>query len=235
MSEIVPFDGFPEEGLQYLRDIEVNNNKEWFQENRGTYDAALMAPAQDFVAALGSRLQEIEPAIVFDTRTDGRGVLMRFYRDTRFSKDKSPYKTNIAGMFTDGQGKKTERPAYGFHMGADSIELMAGMFKFSKPQLAAYREAVADEQSGEELVEILRALGEAGEYHLSGEQYKRVPAGFEADHPRADLLRYAGFYAYPTAVEGTYLTSPELVDICMDHFSEMAAVYNWLARYVGDN
>ena len=53
---------------------------------------------------------------------------MRFYRDTRFSKDKSPYKTNIAGMFTDGGGKKTERPSYGFYMGADSMELMAGMF-----------------------------------------------------------------------------------------------------------
>ena len=98
---------------------------------------------------------------------------------------------------------------------------------------AAYREAVADEKSGEELVAILQTLGQAGEYHLAGEHYKRVPAGYEADHPRADLLRYAGFYAYPTAVEGKHLTSPELVDVCIDHFSNMAPVYVWLARYVG--
>jgi len=235
MSEIETFNGFPKEGLQFLRDIEVNNNREWFQENKPVYEAALLAPAQDFVAALGSRLQELDPAIVFDTRTDGRGVLMRFYRDTRFSKDKSPYKINIAGMFTGGQGKKTERPAYGFHMGADSMELMAGMFKFSKPQLAAYREAVTDEQSGGELVETLRALGAADDYHLAGEHYKRVPAGYDADHPRADLLRYAGLYAYPTAVEGRYLTSPELVDISLSHFGEMAPVYDWLARYVGNS
>ena len=235
MSEIETFNGFPEEGLQFLRDIEVNNNKEWFQANKGTYESALLAPAQEFVADLGSRLQTLEPAIIFDVRTDGRGVLMRFYRDTRFSKDKSPYKINIAGMYTDGLGKKTERPAYGFHMGADSMELMAGMFKFSKPQLAAYREAVADDVSGEELAAILQTLGQAGAYHLAGEHYKRVPAGYEADHPRAELLRYAGFYAYPTAVEGRYLTSPELVDVCMDHFKAMAPVYAWLAKYVGNS
>lgn len=235
MSEIETFNGFPEEGLQFLRDIEVNNNKEWFQANKETYESALLAPAQDFVATLGSRLQELDPAIVFDTRTDGRGVLMRFYRDTRFSKDKSPYKINIAGMYTDGQGKKTERPAYGFHMGADSMELMAGMFKFSKSQLAVYREAVAGEKAGEELVESLRALGEAGDYHLVGEHYKRVPAPYAADHPRADLLRYAGLYAHPPALEGRYLTSEELVDACMDHFSEMAPVYDWQAKYVANN
>ena len=235
MGEIGTFDGFPEAGLQFLRDIEVNNNKEWFEENRETFDTCLIAPAQDFVAVLGSRLQEIEPSLVFDTRTDGRGVLMRFYRDTRFSKDKSPYKTNIAGMFSDGKGKKTERPAYGFHMRADSMELMAGMLRFSKPQLVAYREAVAADQSGEELAAILNTLGQAGAYHLAGEHYKRLPAGYDADHARADLLRYAGFYTYPTAVEEHYLTSPELVDICMAHFSNMAPVYDWLAAYVGNS
>ena len=226
------FPGFPAEGLQFLRDIEANNNKEWFQANKPTYQAVLLAPAQDFVAALGSQLQALDPAIVIDTRSDGRGVLMRFYRDTRFSKDKSPYKTNIAGMFTDGAGNKTTRPAYSFHMGADSMELMAGMFKFSKQQLAAYREAVAGEQAGSELVEILRALGAAGNYHLSGEHYKRVPAGFEADHPRADLLRYAGLYAYPDPLEGDLLDSPQLVDAAMAHFTTMAPVYQWLSTYV---
>jgi len=234
MSDTNSFNGFPKEGLQFLRDIEVNNNKAWFEENRGTFDSYLMVPAQDFVAALGSRLQALDPAIVVDTRTDGRGVLMRFYRDTRFSKDKSPYKTNIAGMFSDGQGKKTERPAYGFHMSADSMELMAGMFKFSTAQLAAYREAVAGEGSGEELVSILRALGGAGEYHLAGEHYKRVPAGYEADHPRADLLRYAGLYVYPPVLEGRYLSSPDLVEASMNYFKTMAPVYDWLAKYVAE-
>ena len=232
MSNSNSFNGFPKEGLQFLRNIEVNNNKAWFEENRGTFDTHLMAPAKDFVAALGSRLQALDPAIVVDTRTDGRGVLMRFYRDTRFSKDKSPYKTNIAGMFSDGQGKKTERPAYGFHMGADSMELMAGMFKFSTAQLAAYREAVASEESGEALVSILRALGGEGAYHLAGEHYKRVPTGYEDGHPRADLLRYAGLYVYPPVLEGTYLTSPNLVEASMDYFTTMAPVYEWLAKYV---
>ena len=231
MSETDSFDGFPEAGLQFLRDIEVNNNKEWFQANKGLYEAELLAPAQDFVMALGSRLQVIEPGIVFDTRTDGRGVLMRFYRDTRFSKDKSPYKVNIAGMYTDGQGKKTERPSFGFHMGAESMELMAGMFAFSKSQMAAYREAVAADQSGEELAAVLTDLGA---YHLVGEKYKRVPDGYDAAHPRADLLRFAGLYVHPPAVDGRFLTGPELVDVCFDHFRKMAPVYDWLENYVAN-
>ena len=192
----------------------------------------MIAPAQAFVAALGERLQALDPAIVVDTRTNGSGVLMRFNRDTRFSKDKSPYKTNISGMFGNGQGKKAEQPAYGFQMWAGSMELMAGMFRFTKAQLNAYRTAVADDASGTELVDILRVLGEAGEYHLHGEHYKRVPTGYDAQHPRAGLLRYAGLYAYPTALDGQYLTSPQLVEISMDHFTAMAPVYDWLAAHV---
>jgi hypothetical protein len=119
-------------------------------------------------------------------------------------------------------------------MGADSMELMAGIFSFSKPQLMAYREAVANEPSGQELVRLLRTLGEAGDYHLAGEHYKRVPAGYAPDHPRADLLRYAGLYAYPAALAGQYLSSPELVAACMDHFKTMAPVYDWLKKHVGD-
>jgi uncharacterized protein (TIGR02453 family) len=228
MGETVVFEGFPEAGLQFLRDIKANNNKEWFEANRDRYDTALLAPAKDFVAALGSRLQGLEPEIVIDTRTNGSGVLMRFYRDTRFSKDKSPYKTALAGLFNDGQGKKTERPSFGFHMGAESLELMAGMFSFSKPQLAAYREAVGG-QAGEELVDSLKNLGA---YHLVGEHYKKVPAGYDGDHPRADLLRFAGLYVHPPAVDGRYLTSPELVDVCFDHFQAMAPVYDWLRTHV---
>ncbi len=232
MNEIKTFDGFPEAGLQFLRDIEDNNNKAWFQANKPTYEAQLQAPAQSFVAALGRRLQEIDSRIVYDTSTNGRGVLMRFYRDTRFSKDKSPYKTNIAGMFTDGAGKKMERPSFGFHMGADSMELMAGIFKFSKDQLAAYRQAVDDEDTGLELINTLHSLGQQGDFHVVGEHYKRVPRGYDADHPRSDLLRYAGLYVHPATLGSDHLTSPKLVDVCFNLFQEMAPVYYWLSSNV---
>lgn len=231
MSEPTAFSGFPEAGLQFLRDIEENNNKEWFEANRETYEAQLVAPAQDFVAALGLRLQAVEPAIIVDSSTNGRGVLMRFYRDTRFSKDKSPYKTRIAGIFTDGRGKKMARPGFGFQMGPESMELMVGIFQFAKPQLAAYRAAVADDGSGAELVNALRGVGN---YQLVGEHYKRVPAGYDARHPRADLLRYAGLYVHPDPLDAQHLTSPALVELCFDHFRRMAPVYEWLHAYVAD-
>ena len=233
MTATATFSGFPEAALQFLRDIEINNDKAWFQANKNTYETALLQPAQAFVTDLGQRLQALNPAIVYDTRTDGRGVLMRFYRDTRFSADKSPYKTHIDGMFTDGLGKKAERPAFGFRMGADNMALMAGMFAFSKTQLAAYRDAVASEQSGSDLIAALHTVGGAGTYHVVGEHYKRVPSGYDTDHPRADLLRYAGLYVHPNALAAHYLTGPELVDACFAHFQSMSPVYDWLARYVG--
>lgn len=233
MSAIEIFNGFPEEGLQFLRGIEINNNKEWFEANKPTFEQALLAPAQSFVATLGQRLQEIDSKLLYDTRTDGRGVLMRFYRDTRFSKDKSPYKTAIAGMFTDGAGKKTERPSFGFHMGADSMELMAGMFSFSKSQLADYRSAVDADNSGRDLAIALHDLGQRGSYHIVGEHYKRVPKEYPEDHPRGDLLRFAGLYVHPDALDGRYLTSPGLVDLCLNHFKEMAPIYFWLSNHVG--
>lgn len=232
MSEIKSFDGFPEAGLQFLRDIADNNNKEWFQANRPAFDEMLVAPAQSFVVTLGRRLQEIDSQIVYDTSTNGRGVLMRFYRDTRFSEDKSPYKTNIAGMFTDGMGKKTNRPSFGFHMGENSMELMAGMFKFTKEQLTAYRQAVDSAETGSELASTLHDLGQRGDFHVVGEHYKRVPREYHADHPRGDLLRYAGLYVHPTALGADYLTSPKLVDVCFNLFNEMAPVYHWLSHNV---
>lgn len=233
MSDATTFSGFPPAGRQFLRDLEANNNKEWFQANKTVYESQLLAPALDFVVALGTRLQELDPAIQFDTRTNGQGTLMRIYRDVRFSEDKSPYKTAVAGMFGDGAGKKTSRPGYGFHMTADNLELMAGMFQFDKEQLAAFRTAVDADGSGVALVEALDAVRAAGDYSFAGEHYKTVPKGFAADHPRADLLRYAGLYAYPAQGITSHLGDPALVDEAYGRFRDMVPVYDWLKRTVG--
>ena len=91
---------------------------------------------------------------------------MRIYRDTRFSKDKTLYKTNISGLFWDGAGKKTEHPAFGFQLTADNIGLMAGIFVFPIPMLTAYREAVLDDRLGTALQEAITAVASKEQYEI---------------------------------------------------------------------
>ena len=229
MTDTATFTGFPPEALKFLADIKENNNKEWFEANKPIYQDFLVAPAVDFVAAMGSRLQDLSPDINFDMRTNGSGSLMRFYRDTRFSKDKSPYKTAIAGMFWQG-AKKKGSPGYGFHLQSDEMWLMAGKWGFEKELLEAFREAVDDDKMGKALLEAIAKVEAAGDYTVKGDHYKRVPRGFDADHPRADLLRFNHLMATPPAVPAKDVLSGDLVEISFAHFKAMSPIQEWLAK-----
>lgn len=227
------FDGFPQAGLQFLADLAENNDKEWFTANKAVYESQLLEPATAFVTVVGERLQSISGQIKYDTRTNGSGSLMRIYRDTRFSKDKTPYKTAVAGMWWEGEGKKTENPAFGFQITKDGIGLMAGMFGFGKEQLAAYREAVVDETLGAALVDVITAVSASNKYEILGAHYKQVPRGFDAEHERAEYLKFNHLYAHPrAAIPASVVTSSELVDVCMAHFEKMAPIEQWLVKAV---
>ncbi|RMF76896.1 MAG: DUF2461 domain-containing protein [Chloroflexi bacterium] len=228
MTEI--FNGFPEAGIEFLQQLAENNNREWFEAHKSEYITYLREPAQLFVVALGEKLQAISDGIHYDTRTNGSGSLMRINRDIRFSKDKTPYHTYVTAMFWQGAGKKTEHPAFGFRFSTDEVGLMAGMHHFSKPMLAAYRDAVVDDKLGPALEAAIEKVTQAGEYTIGGEHYKRVPRGYDAEHPRADLLRYAGLHAFTTSFDRAALTSPTLVDVCFEHCRNMSPLFEWLVR-----
>lgn len=224
------FNGFPAAGIQFLADVVENNNRDWFEANKKNYTDNLRDPAVAFIGALGAKLKTISAGIVADTRTNGSGSLMRIYRDVRFSKDKSPYKTNLGIVFWEGAGKKTEVPSFYFHMDAESAMLYAGLYQFPKPFLTAYREAVADDKFGAELSSILDDIKNAGDYEVSGEHYKKVPRGYTADHPRADLLRHNGLGARSPLLDRATVTSPELVAVCFQYAQVMSPLQQWLVR-----
>ena len=181
------FPGFPTETQAFLRELRANNTREFFTENRARFDDVIKAPALEWVAAMGARLKLLDPDIVVDTRTNGSGSLMRWNRDTRFSKDKSPYKVNIAMMWWHGSGKKMQHPAFGMQITPDDAGLMAGMFQFPKPMLEAYRHAVDDDEFGAALIDATQQVESAG-YSVSGLHYKTVPRGYAKDHVRSDWL-----------------------------------------------
>jgi len=225
------FSGFPKRGIQFLAELADNNNRGWFQANKKIFQEELQKPAQQFVLALGMRLQEISTGIQYDTRTNGSGSLMRIYRDTRFSKDKTPYKTNISMAFWEGAGKKMANPGFFFRFEPGGGGAYAGQHVFDKVKLTAFREAVVDDQMGSELEKALEEVGNIGDYDVGCEHYKRVPRGYEADHPRVTYLKYNGLWAVnPTAVKEADLYLPELVDICFEHCLRMDPIQRWLVK-----
>jgi uncharacterized protein (TIGR02453 family) len=190
----------------------------------------VLEPAQALVVTLGERLKVISQGIIYDTRINGSGSLMRIHRDTRFSKDKTPYNPYVTLMFWEGSGKKTENPGFGMRFDSDGGGILAGMVHFPETMLSAYRRAVLDDELGEELVEVLDQVRRAGDYRIGGEHYKRMPQGLPPDHPRADLLRYAALHAIWDQIRPADLTSPVLVDLCYVHCANMAPIQRWLVR-----
>ena len=102
----IAFDGFPKKGVEFLRQLSEHNDREWFSQHKDEYNEYLLAPARDFVTALGERLRKISPGIIADPRTDRS--IFRINRDTRFAKDKSPYKTHLGIFFWEGNLQKME-------------------------------------------------------------------------------------------------------------------------------
>jgi uncharacterized protein (TIGR02453 family) len=230
MDTFSTFSGFPQAGLEFLANLAVHNDRVWFEAQKNDYRELLLEPAQAFVLTLGAKLQMISNGIRCDTRTDGRGVLMRLHRDTRFSPDKSPYHTHLSGLFWEGSQKKTERPAFGFQIEATGMALMTGIFKFPPAMLAVYREAVSEEREGAALEDILETMRRASHYEIAGERYQRVPSGYDPNHRRADLLRYDGLYAFAPRLAVSDLLTSALVDLCSTHFQQMAPLYHWLMK-----
>ncbi len=151
---------------------------------------------------------------------------------TRYSPDKTHYKTNLGIIFWEGAGKKSENPGFYFHVAPYGCGFFCGMYGFDKPALEAYRSAVADDQLGAELVEVLDVIHTSG-YKIGGEHYKRVPRSFDPNHPRADLLKYNALYASIMDLDPELITQPDFMQVAFDHWQKMASLHHWLVKAVG--
>jgi uncharacterized protein (TIGR02453 family) len=230
MNEFQPFEGFPKRGFDFLKQLEGNNNREWFQEHKPDYQEGIVAPAVAFIATLGERLKMIFPEMRYDLRLNGAGSLMRIYRDIRFSKDKTPYKTYVGIVFWEGRGKKMEHPGLYLHLDRSGAQIYGGMHTFPKHVLPAYREAVADKNLGPQLEQAIAAVQSAGDYEIGGEQYTRVPAGYPKDHPRAQLLLNKGVFIRTTHIPIKIARSADLVEVCLRQARDSAPLHQWLVK-----
>lgn len=223
------FSGFPKETIQFFVELGANNDKTWFTEHKPDFEKYVMTPARDFVVAMGERLKEINPKVNADPRVNKS--IFRIYRDIRFSKDKTPYKTNLGLWFWVGEGAKFENPGYYFHLDAENLMLGCGLYSFAKPILEAYRDAVIDEKLGPQLAKAVAEVAGKG-YGLGQKTYKRTPRGYDPEHPNAELLLYSGLTAGLEVGYPPELHSPELLDYCLERYRDMTPVVEWLQAMV---
>ena len=168
------FSRFDAKLLKFLKDLAANNNREWFQENKARYEADVLQPAQAFIRAFAPVLAKLSPLFVADDRRVG-GSLMRIYRDTRFSKDKTPYKTNVGIHFRHEIGKDVHAPGFYLHLACDECFLGAGMWMPATKVLTKIRNEIVDDPAKWKRVRDGKRFCQ--HFELAGERLKTAPRG----------------------------------------------------------
>ena len=225
------FDGFPTGTAKFLRALKKNNDREWLKANRAAYDDDLIAPAREFVEAMGPKLRKLSKGIQYDAKI-GKSV-MRMNRDTRFSKDKTPYKTHLDLWFWEGAQKGWAHSGFYFRFEPPKLMLGTGIHSFDKPMLAAYRDAVANAKRGKALERALAKVREAGA-NLQAPHYKKVPRGYDPEHPRAELLKHNGLTAGLESKAPPEMKSAAFVDWCLGRWKLLLPVHRWLLPVADD-
>lgn len=184
-----PFAGFPVEGIQFLRRLKRNNNRQWFASHKTEYEQLVKFPMLTLIASLKPHMEKLAPEIDINPRRN----IFRIYRDTRFSRDKTPYKTNIAAVF-HLRGHWQESAGFYVHIEPGNVYVGGGIYMPNSRQLKKIRQVIAD-RSGEFLsivcddgfVQLFTAL--------EGEKLSRIPHGFPKDHMMSEWLKCKSYYA----------------------------------------
>ncbi|GAB3856862.1 DUF2461 domain-containing protein [Nocardioides maradonensis] len=208
----VTFNGFPVAALDFYDDLEVDNTKSFWDAHKDVYNEAVKAPMVELTDALA---QEFGTAKVF-----------RPYRDVRFAKDKTPYKTH-QGAFV-GVG-----PATGWYVevAAPGVRVGGGIYEASGERLAALRDAMAEEKTAKVLERILRDL-ERGGYEVTGERLKSAPRGYDKDHPRIELLKMKTVLGMRSYGFEPFVHTAELLDRVRDDWRRLRPLVDWVSSAI---
>ena len=222
MSE---FRGFKREAIQFLADLAANNDRAWFQPRKADYERLLKEPMEELCVALSERFA----ARGVPLEADPKSSVFRIYRDTRFSKDKSPYKTHLAASFPlKGASKQMHGDGAYFHFQPGEMFMGGGMWHAEKPRLDAFRAAVMKKPD-----KVRAAFEDPGFVKVfkevkTEEALKRVPAGYPADHPMADMFRWKDVIFGKRLSDAQVLTA-KLPDTLADSYAAALPVLRFLA------
>ncbi len=219
------FNGFAKEGIEFLRELKQNNSKEWFENHRYIWERAILEPNRAFVKDMGETLQILVPTI--NALPKVGGSLFRIYRDTRFSKDKTPMKSKIGLLFWQGAGHRMQSSSFYMHYDENEYFVASGIRSFKPPLLKTYREHIRDERKREELHSILQDLTSKG-YSLPDPKYKRVPKGFDKEDKFAYLYLFGAMFAYKIFKMDDIFFTQELLDRLFKIYDDMKELQAWV-------
>ncbi len=185
-----PFEGFSGEGIRFLKRLKRNNNRTWFEKHKHEYEEYLKLPLQSFIFALQPHMASFAPE--FDVSP--KRSIFRIYRDIRFSKDKTPYKTHIAAHFVlRGKEKGFVGSGYYFHIEPGEVFAGGGIYMPDADQLKGIRKAIATH--ADEFLSILRDAGFKKRFgKIEGERLQRIPKGYDESHPMTEWLKLKQFF-----------------------------------------
>lgn len=186
------FSGFHPQTIQFLDELASHNNREWFQKNKPRYESEVLEPALEFIEAMQAPLRKVTPHFLATPKRTG-GSLMRVYRDTRFSKDKTPYKTNVGIHFRHELGKDVHAPGFYLHISPEECFVGAGIWHPDSKALGKIRKTIHKDQAGWKRAAMGKAF--CNQFQRLGASLKRPPKGFSADHPMIDELKRKDFVA----------------------------------------
>jgi len=220
------FNGFPKGTRKFLRDLGRNNNRDWFNANKSKYEKEVREPALAFITAMRKPLRSLSECFQAIPKKTG-GSLMRIYRDTRFSKDKTPYKTNVGIHFRHQSGCDVHAPGFYLHIEPSEAFLGAGIWHPDSQPLADIRDHIDNNPTSWKKTRDNRTFRK--HFDLTGDTLKRPPRGFEKDHPLIDDLRrkdFIGVCNFPPAD----IESPDFVKEVMARFRATRPLVRFLCE-----
>ena len=217
------FPGFSPKAHTFFRQLARNNSREWFQPRKAQYEELVRGPMLELCALVADDLR----GFAADHACEPKKALFRIYRDTRFSNDKTPYKTHVAAVFPRAGMGKTTCAGFYFMISHETVEIAAGMYMPGPEELAAVRAAIARDggRALRKLIDDKSRRKVTGE--LLGERLSRVPRGFDADHPAGDLLRMKQWY-FDATLPASAALAPSIRKQITTRFRAMAPVVNYL-------
>jgi uncharacterized protein (TIGR02453 family) len=210
------FTGFGKGATRFFDDLAADNTRQWWLANKARYEAEVREPLELLLADLADEF--------------GEAKVFRPNRDTRFSADKSPYKTAAAAMIGTPDGHAS---SLYIQVSADGLMLGGGCYHPARDQLARLREAIADDGTGAELEKVAAAVEAAGGVIDAADRLKTAPRGYSADHPRIEYLRMKGIIGVVTHPPAAWLHTPKVKDKVATAWHAFTPLNTWLQTHMG--
>jgi uncharacterized protein (TIGR02453 family) len=215
--------------LKFLGQLQRNNNRDWFNKNKSRYEEEVLAPSLSYIEAMRQPLEQFSPLLDCVPKRVG-GSLMRIYRDTRFAKDKTPYKTNIGIHFRHQAGCDVHAPGLYVHIEPKEVFLGVGMWHPDTQPLANVRQRIADSPAKWKRVRDGKAF--RGHFELTGESLKRPPRGFDPEHEMLEDLKRKDFIGV-CRLDPDVIVSPDFVKETTKLFKTTKPFFRFLCEALG--